>query len=345
MTLIIPAYNEEDVIAEKIINTLQLDYPKAFLDIWVVTDGSTDQTNNIVQSFDGVKLLYSPERKGKVAAINRAMAHIDSEIVVFSDANTILNRDALQHLICEFRDNEVGAVAGEKTVVTKSTKSSTGNGEGLYWSYESFLKKQDADFYSVVGAAGELFSMRTALFQPLEEDTILDDFMLSFQVNLQNYKVAYAPNAKAMELPSSSLSEERKRKVRISAGGFQAMSRLPQLWNITRHPLLSFQYFSHRVFRWTICPLALVLLLISNTYIALDSVIYFLFFLGQLGFYGLALGEHRLSKHGKSNKIAYIPYYFLFMNISVVQGALRFIKDQQPATWEKSKRVEGMVSI
>src|SRR5688572_6653998 len=198
-TLLIAAYNEEKVIERKIQNSLELDYPERQLEIIIVADGSTDQTAEIVSRYPLVKLFYQPERKGKLAAIQRVLPAVQSEIVVFTDANTFLNRSALNLLVPHFADATVGGVSGEKKVSNLPTSTGT---EGIYWKYESWLKQKDSEFYSVVGAAGELFAIRASLYTTLEENLVLDDFIQSMLVCNQGYRVVYEPMAVATELPS-----------------------------------------------------------------------------------------------------------------------------------------------
>ena len=239
-------------------NTLELDYPKDNLKIYFVTDGSTDGTNDILKSYPGINVLFTPERKGKVAAINHAMEYVSTPFVIFCDANTFLNKACVKEIVKHYSYESTGAVAGEKKVIDSSEKNSAaGSGEGIYWKYESILKKLDASFYTVVGAAGELFSMRTNLYEPVDTDILLDDFMISMNICKKGYRVMYEPAAFAMEAPSISIREEQKRKIRISAGGFQSIYLLKDLLNIFKYGKLSFQYISHRVLRWAVCPFLL----------------------------------------------------------------------------------------
>lgn len=250
VTLIVAAYNEEKAIEEKVKNTLELNYPEEKLSLMFVTDGSSDGTNEILARYPQIKTLYRPERKGKVAAINRAMKEVNTPVSVFCDANTFLNIDCLRELVKHYANEKVGAVAGEKKIVDNTEKVNTaGAGEGLYWKYESTLKKLDSAFYSVVGAAGELFSIRTELYEDVPEDVLLDDFIISLRIAQRGYRVLYEPRAYAVEEPSANMKEERKRKVRIGAGGFQSIYMLRSLLNIFKYGKLSFQYISHRVLR------------------------------------------------------------------------------------------------
>jgi len=193
VTLIVAAYNEEAVIEEKIVNTLALDYPKEKLRLLFITDGSTDSTPAIISSYPTIKLLHSNTRSGKTAALNRAMEHVQTPYVIFCDANTLLNTAAVRNIVQHYADERTGGVAGEKKVISEDAAGAAAT-EGVYWKYESFLKKLDAELYSVVGAAGELFSVRTALFQPVEEAVILDDFVISLRIDLPAHQYQRLPH-------------------------------------------------------------------------------------------------------------------------------------------------------
>lgn len=340
VTLLVAAYNEEDFIVEKILNTLALDYPAEKLDIIYITDGSSDRTPDIITRYPRITLLHENARRGKTAAINRAMEHVKTPVVIFCDANTLLNREAIRNIVKHYADEKTGGVAGEKKVVA-SGDANAASTEGVYWKYESLLKKWDADLYTVVGAAGELFSVRTSLYEKVEPEVVLDDFIISLRINMKGYRIAYAPDAFAMESPSADIKEEHKRKVRISAGGFQSIVKLKGLLNIFRYPLLSFQYISHRVLRWTLSPLSLPILLVSNILLVIaEPGNWYLvaFLVCQLAFYAAAITGYFLASRNIKSKPFYIPFYFLFMNIAVFQGFFRYIGKNQSAAWEKSKR-------
>lgn len=338
-TVIVAAYNEESVIRRKIENTLALVYPKDKVRFIVVTDGSSDRTPEIVQQYSSVMLLHSNERKGKINAVHRAMQYVTSEIVVFTDANAFLNKEALVNIVRHYKNRSVGAVAGEKRVHIEETADATAS-EGFYWQYESKLKQWDADLFSVVGAAGELYSLRTALYQPVAPDTILDDFLLSMTVVCKGYRIVYEPNAFAIEKPSASIQEELKRKIRIAAGSIQAVGRVPQLFNFFRFPLLSLQYMSHRVLRWTVTPFLLMLVFVLNALLIVrgDPRFYFFLFIGQCVFYAVAFAGRLLERREVKAKALFIPYYFCVMNYAVLAGICRYLAGKQQVTWEKAKR-------
>lgn len=343
VTLVIPAYNEQDFIAEKAKNSLEIDYPVEKLRILFITDGSTDNTVNILEAIDGVEVIHEDIRGGKSAAENRAMKFVESPIVIFCDANTYLNKDCVREIVKHYKDPEVGAVSGEKRISLEAQDGASGAGEGMYWKYESFLKKMDSSLYTVVGAAGELISFKTELVEDLEDDTILDDFIQSLRICQKGFRVIYEPAAYAVETASENTSEELKRKVRIAAGGWQAMYRLRSLLNPFKNFTLTFQYVSHRVLRWSLSAFALPLILLINAYLVYlnsNSIVYLTLLIGQLFFYFLALVGWYYESKSVRVKALYIPYYFTMMNYAVFAGFLRWIKGQQKATWEKSSRIK-----
>lgn len=340
VTLIIPAYNEADFIEEKAKNSLELNYPKDKLRILFVTDGSKDDTVEILNSIDGVEVSHEDRRAGKAAAENRSMKLVETPIVIFCDANTHLNENAIRELVKHYQNPKVGAVAGEKHVMSADQDNASGSGEGLYWRYESALKRLDSELHTVVGAAGELISFRTELVEDLEEDTILDDFVQSLRICLKGYRVLYEPKAVASETASANVSEELKRKVRIAAGGWQAMFRLSSLLNIFRHPVLSFQYISHRVLRWSLSAFALPIVFFLNVllWFQVGSELYGFLLMAQVGFYLMALLGWVMRNKKVKIKGFFVAYYFCVMNYAVYAGLIRFFSGKQQSTWEKSKR-------
>jgi len=338
VAFIVAAYNEQDVIKEKIVNSLEQDYPRDRIEFLFVTDGSSDRTPDVITQYPGIHLLHRPDRSGKSAALNRAVAMATQDIIIASDANTLLNKDAVKNIVRHYRSAQTGGVAGEKKVLSETAGAQdVGESEGLYWKYESALKKLDADFYSVVGAAGELFSLRRTLYQPLTDNIILDDFVLSLQVTQKGYRVRYEPDAYAIELPSFSMKDEQKRKIRIAAGGFQAMRILSPLLAFWKHPRLSFLYVSHRVLRWTLSPLGLILALLSSALLLPSDRLFLAFFIAQTAFYAISFLAWR-SPAIRRIKPAKLAYYFTFMNLSVILGFFRFLRGGQSATWEKARR-------
>ncbi|MBT3423959.1 MAG: glycosyltransferase family 2 protein [Bacteroidetes bacterium] len=350
VSLLIPAFNEEDYIDQKILNSLELDYPKDKIQILCITDGSSDNTVKFLTKYEEVKVLHQDERKGKIAAINRGINEISTPIVIFTDTNTLLPKNAIKEIVKQFANHKVGCVSGEKRIFSGESEAASTAGEGLYWKYESLLKRLDSELSSVVGAAGELFAIRTELYDETEPDTLLDDFMISLRIAMKGFITAYTPEAYAIESGSESIGEEMKRKVRISAGGIQSILRLLPLWNIFKYGIISFQYVSHRVLRWTLTPFLLVLVLICNILLVLqpenftNKSFYTFLLLSQFVFYTLALVGWLLEKREMRLKIFFVPFYFTFMNVAVFLGMIKFARGKQSANWEKAKRSNAKVT-
>lgn len=343
LTLFIAAYNEEAVVEEKMRNSLELDYPADKLHIVWVTDGSNDRTNELLSAWPQATVLYQPERQGKTAAMNRGMHFVTTPLVVFTDANTRLNREALRKIVQVFESPKVGCVAGEKRIAVQTKDNAASGGEGIYWKYESTLKKLDSRLYSAAGAAGELFAIRRSLFEEMPADTLLDDFILSLRIVMQGYTIAYCADAYATESGSADMREEEKRKVRIAAGGLQSIWRLRPLLNPFRYGIFSFQYISHRVLRWSVTPFLLFLLLPLNTILIFTTsspLFYAVIWLLQALFYLMGSWGYYLSMKHIKNKILFIPYYFLFMNVNVIRGISYLCKRKGHASgaWEKARR-------
>ena len=340
VTLMICAYNEADVIEEKMQNIRALNYPQEKLCVMWVTDGSNDNSNDLLQAYPEVKLVYSPERKGKAAAMQHGLQENKAEYVIFTDANTMLNADAIREIVRQFMKKNVSCVSGEKRVAARHAGQATAEGEGVYWKYESMLKRWDSELYSAMGAAGELFAVRMSHYLPAPSNALLDDFMMSMLILKDGHRIAYTNEAYATEYGSASTAEESKRKRRIAAGGLQSIWWLRSLMNPFAYPKVAFQYVSHRVLRWSITPLALFALFPLNLLLlfASGSLIYQLLFLLQLFFYLSALTGHILKVSGRRNKLLYIPCYFLFMNLNVFLGIGYLMSHKDSGTWEKARR-------
>ncbi len=340
LTLIVAAYNEAYIIEEKILNTLALTYPADKLRFIFITDGSTDATAEIIARYPQIELMHKEGRTGKIVAVHRAMQEVVSDIVVFTDANTMINQAALLNISRHYRDEKVGAVAGEKRVKIDASADATA-GEGFYWKYESALKKWDSELYSVVGAAGELFSIRSSLYEAVNPDTILDDFMISMNIALKGYRIVYEPEAFATETASANTGEELKRKIRISAGGFQSLLRLKKLFLFFPYPVISFEFISHRVLRWAVTPYLMILAFILNLLLVFrDNCAQYLvaLFAAQLCFYTASILGWLFEKRRLKIKLFFIPYYFCLMNYAVIAGMIRFVFTEQSVLWEKAKR-------
>ena len=335
-TLLIAAYNEESWIAAKLENALGLDYPAENLHIVVVTDGSDDGTTGIVSGYAdrGVRLLHKPERKGKAAALNRAVPLTGAEIIVFSDANTFFRKDALRNLMRNFADPRVGCVAGRKGIQPHPT-AGVSAGESLYWRYENHLKRCDSAIGSVMGAPGEIFAIRREAWDPLEEDLLIEDFVLSLRVVEKGWRAVYDQEAVTWEEGTSNLRGEWLRRTRIAAGGIQSFFRLPGLLH-PRQGLNAFQYISHRMLRWVLTPGLFVVLLLSNAGLVCLPVYRYVLSL-QLLFYALALIGFLRIRGGRTADVCRVPFYVSLLNAAALVGAYRYVRGKQPVTWRKGR--------
>jgi cellulose synthase/poly-beta-1,6-N-acetylglucosamine synthase-like glycosyltransferase len=344
--LFVTAYNEADVAEQKVQNSFSLNYPKDKIQYLWMTDGSDDGTSELLKKYPQLQVEHIPERQGKIRAMNRGMQFVKAPLVIFSDSNTLLGENAILEIVGQFEDPKTGCVAGEKRIVEKDQDSAAASGEGMYWRLESFIKRMDALFNSAVGAAGELFAIRTHLFEEVEADTLLDDFVISLRIAAKGYRIAYSPEAYAVEAASVSINEELKRKTRIAAGGVQSIFRLPHLLNPFKHGWLSFQYFSHKVLRWTIAPIALFLLFIVNFLILNDQHswttpgFYTVLFYAQAVMYLIAIIGWLFANRQIRFKLFFIPFYFVAMNYASIVGIIRYLKDGQSVVWEKAKRAK-----
>ncbi len=342
VTLLIAAYNEIDVVEEKIANTRALNYPSSRLHVLWITDGSDDGTPEKLNEFPDVKVLHETQRAGKTAALNRAMQAVKTPYTIFCDANTVLDREAIRRLVGPFRDARIGCVAGEKRILKNLSDTAAGSGEGAYWQYEAVIKSLESKCYSALAAAGELYAIRTDLFKPVAQDVIIDDFFISMQIAMAGYKIRYVPQAFASESASANIREELKRKIRIASGGFQAIARMPHLLNVFRFGFLSFEFISHKLLRWAVVPIALIAVLFLNILLVIESGntpgIYHYILMLQGFFYLMVLAGLLFERKTTRLKIFFLPYYLIIINYAQLAGLIRFLSKKQSAAWEKAKR-------
>jgi len=343
VTLFVAAYNEIENIENKVRNSFSLDYPKNKVKhIWI-TDGSNDGSPELLKTYDNIEVYHEDKRAGKINAMKRGMQFVKTPIVIFSDGNTILSHETIKEIVKAFEDIDVGCVSGEKKIYQKNKDVASSAGEGFYWKYESFLKKLDSKLYSTVGAAGELFAIRTSLFEEVEQDTLLDDFVISLRIAKKGYKIKYCPKAYASETASINIKEELKRKVRIASGAFQTFFRDFDILNPFKTKILSFQYFSHKVMRWIFVPLSLLFLFPTNLYLVNKNGfdyynVYTYFMEFQLLIYLIAIVGWILENQKIRIKLLFIPYYIIFMNFAMFLGFFKYLRKTQSVNWERAKR-------
>jgi cellulose synthase/poly-beta-1,6-N-acetylglucosamine synthase-like glycosyltransferase len=345
LTLLIPAYNEADVIRAKLDNTLSLNYPEDRLQILVVDDGSQDGTAAIVREYAdrGVMLIPQTTRGGKIGAVNEGFKHAVGEIVVLSDASPIYETDALRKLASSFADLEVGVVVG--TLAVYDEASGVAQQVGLYWRYEAALRRWESLTGSTVAVHGNMFAVRRALYRPLPAHTVNDEFSIAMEVIRQGYRVIDEPEALSYDSASQNMRGEFNRRARINAGRYQALFSAGYL----RAPSLDygFRLFSHKLLR-PLAPVFMVLMLVANPLaliwpgnraahlLRLGGWWGALLLLGQIGFYALAALGWQAERRGRRGGVFLsVPYFFVSTNLAALVGLWRWLRGSQRVTWQK----------
>lgn len=342
VSVIIAAHNEEKIIGEKLENTLSLDYPKDRLEIIVVSDGSTDQTERIVAQYGerGVRLI-SLARCGKMQALNRGVAAATGELLVFTDANAILHASALRQLAANFTDPDVGGVCGNQNYRPPSGDCA-GQGETLYWTYDTFIKRLESQVGSTIGADGSLYAIRRSLFVPIGDPAQADDLAISARVVTQGYRLVFEPAAVSYEEPPTSSRREFWRKVRVTNHSLRSLWDLREALNPWRTGFYALELLSHKVLRYLV-PFFLGLALLANAALALTSGFYRLLLLGQVLFYGSALMGYRLRHHSWGRlRVFYIPFYFCLANAAAFLGILSLLKGERITLWQPQREPSPM---
>src|SRR5262245_25490432 len=330
VSLIISAYNEQEVIRQKLDNSLDLDYPSEQLEIIVASDGSTDGTPAIVREYAGAVTLYHyPQRRGKNAALNETVSRAHGEILIFTDANGMYRKDAVRKLVQHFADARVGCVCGE-LIYRNPTGNPVAEGYNHYWRYDQWLKKQESRLHSLLGANGSIFAIRRELNEPLNPRTS-NDMVLPIKIAARGYAVLYEPEAISVEAGSAGEREELRRRSRIVARGLLGVWEV--LPGIIRHgrALLFVQLVSRKLMRYLL-PLLLALLLVSNAF--LDGAFYRTLLGLQLLPYVLFPVGYALHRAGKRLRLLSLPYYFLVGNLAALLGLLKVVSLRELAMWE-----------
>lgn len=333
VSFIISAYNEEKNIAAKIENSLALDYPKDKIEIIVASDGSTDSTNKIVNTFlkDGVKLVALNSNQGKSSAQNRAIAESSGEIIFFTDANAMLCRDAMKKTIRNFNDDKTGCVVGKVTYINE-TETSVGQEEGLYWRYELLLRKKESEAGNLAVGSGPIMAIRRYLFQPLDHD-LGEDFILPVSTALKGYRVVYEPEAVSKEnLYQKKAANMFKTKTRIITKDLRGLFAYRAILNPFRYPIYAWGLFSHKLLRWLV-PYFLIIIFVLNNLVLSVSPYNFIFGI-QLVFYGLAVTGYILQKKSKPVRLFSVYFSFCLVNLAALVGVARFLSGKTAGQWQ-----------
>ncbi len=336
VSFIIPAYNEEAVIVEKIRNTLSLSYPADRIEILVASDGSDDRTISLARSFgeDRVHLFDYPERRGKLYALEDTVARASGEIIVFSDASAILAREALSQVIENFSDPTVGVVSGRYLIEKESHGIQDGRSQGErgYFEFEVFQRKQESRFHSTLGAHGAFYALRRDLYPGLPQGVINDDFVLPMLILARGFRTVYEDQAVVFEVHKATVRGEFRRRVRISHGNFQQIFLLLPLLGL-RDLKATFVFLSHKVIR-AFQPFTLLVILLAPLF--LKGAFFREFFAVQILFYATGAGA---ALWGRPWKVLAIPFYFVLGNAAIVAGFYRHLRLRQHQVvlhWEKS---------
>jgi cellulose synthase/poly-beta-1,6-N-acetylglucosamine synthase-like glycosyltransferase len=329
VSLLIPAYNEAGHMDIKLRNSLALDYPMDRLEIVVASDGSTDQTDAITRRFEpqGVRLIVMRENIGKSAMLSRAVPLLRGDLIVFSDASSELEPGALRALVRNFADPKVGCASGLYRLRTGADLR--GEGEGLYWRYETFLKRQESRLHSILGAHGAFYAIRKALFQRFGESEINDDYLVPMRIIAQGYRAIYEPEALAWERETASVEGEFARRRRIAAGNCQQMVALRRMLS-PFYGWVAWSFFSHKVLR-TLAPVFLLLLLVSSLWLPQPERAAALGAQGAL--YGAALLGYWCQRRGRRVRWLSAPFYFCFGNMAMLAGVLQYASRRDRIDW------------
>jgi len=336
VTILIAAYNEERWIDETIRNKLELDYPLHKLEIIVVSDGSTDRTDSIVNRYVNqcVRLIRQEPRAGKTAALNCVAKEAKNEILVFADANSLYERDALRKLVRNFADTSVGYVTG-KMVYSNADGTLVGDGCSAYMKYENLLRFYETRIHSVVGVDGGVDAIRKELYRTMRPDQ-LPDFVLPLRVVEQGYRVVYEPEAVLREATLKTGADEYRMRVRVSLRALWALWDMRHLLNARKYGIFSWQLLSHKVLRY-LAILFLIGLFVSSMWLCSNNVFYTSALITQTIFYSMALLSAVSQELTRRIKLLYIPYYFTLINVAAGHSLVKFLLGKKQIIWTPRK--------
>ncbi len=335
VTLIISAFNEEEVIEAKIRNSLALDYPRSQLEVLIVSDASDDDTDIIVRRYekDGVRLLRLAVRGGKTLGLNEAVSAASGDIVIFSDANAMYRSDVVRALVRNFADAAVGAVVGESTYSNSANNAEMS--ESAYWRYEIAIKRLESALGSVVGGDGAIYAIRKPLYRPMVADA-LSDFVNPLQIVELGKRCVYEPDAVSVEEAAGSFEKEFRRKVRIVNRAWRAVMSMKRLMNPFRHGFFALKLISHKYLRWLV-PFFLMGILATNIGLLGQHLIYQISFGVQALFYSLALLGRLMRQRKDLSQALYVPFYFCLVNIASMRGILEAYQGKTYTTWSTAR--------
>jgi cellulose synthase/poly-beta-1,6-N-acetylglucosamine synthase-like glycosyltransferase len=337
VSLLISAYNEEAVIEDKLINSFSIQYPKDLLEIMVVSDGSDDRTNDIVKSYEkqGVVLNYHEGRIGKTACLNHAVASACGDIIVFSDANSFYDRDAIKNLVANFTDERIGFASGY-TKYAEQGVDEVAASVGIYAKIEKMTKKSESRIGSCVGADGAIFAIRRRLYKPLR-NTDINDLVIPLQIIGQGFRGVLEENASCVEKTAGSQKGEFGRQVRITNRALRAIYNNAALLNPLQYGFFSFELFSHKIAKF-LTPFFLLSLACCNVALMNSGTAYNVLLLAQLICYISAWVGHSRRRSTVFSKLNSLCFTFVAMNAAILSGWVQFARGRTYTTWSPAKR-------
>ncbi len=340
VSIIIAAWNEEDVIERRLKNLLELTYPSEKIEILIGLDGCLDRTADLIRehSRPEIRVYEYDNRRGKTAVLNDLVSHARNSILLFTDCRQTFSPDALKQLVRNFADSHTGCVSGE--LIFTTAEGGTAKGVNLYWNYEKFLRACESRVHSMLGATGAIYAVRRELFKPLPENIVLDDMYTPLQIIGQGFRCLFERTARAFDRVADSPREETRRKVRTLYGNFQIFKLFPSLFYPFKSPV-ALQFFSHKFLR-VMMPFLLIAAFFANIWIADRSGLYFFLLIAQLLFYFMAFvgGITRYADHGTGKllkNLCYVPYVFCLLNFSALLGFVRYLLGEQSVMWDKAR--------
>ncbi len=333
ISIVVAAYNEEKNIAAKLNDILNIDYPKDKMEVFVVSDASSDRTDEIVKGFldKGVKFYRMVIRSGKIAAYRAVFPLLRGEIIVFSDATSILNPNSITHLVSNFNDNSIGCVGGFLVYVNPK-QAITGRGEKKYWSYEQKIREYESRLSSLPSVSGTFYAVRKELFPVWMNDDLADDLIVPFYVKKKGFRTVFESQAICKDFTTLKIGEEMAKRTRITLQNLRGLMNQIDMLNPFKYGIFSLLVISHKLFR-SIVPLFLVPLFIVTLFLSFYSVAFLLIFLLQIIFYFGAWAGYQINKERKFS-IGNSIFYFCLSNLAILVGIVKFLKGERVATWE-----------
>ena len=329
VTLIIAAYNEDAHLRDKVANLGRVDYPRDRLQVIIVSDGSTDGTNDILRGVADrhIECIFLPTRGGKSNALNHAVGHARHDVLIFSDAATLFAPNAVKSLARHFADLRVGVVCGSLQFEASDESRQT---EGVYWTYESMLRLMEARLGATLTASGAIYALRRCCYPSLSADTVVEDLVIPMNARKLGYRVLYDPEAVGRDFAASSVAGEFTRRVRVATGSFRALRHVART---PLDPVTAFAFFSHKFLRW-ILPFLLIAMLVSSG-LLWSRPLYRIAFMGQLAFYFWAAMGLLFRQRMQGVRYGLLAYYLLAMHVAFLVGFVRFLGGRKATAWQR----------